>query len=552
MNIWLKQTSEEFKPSSHDFYPTLDFANFKELEGNLQTFQVHIPPYALAVIEKKTLDYVHNYYIPYFTEKLASYNVFFCNPKSVYYIVYDWLSITIQKYLICEYQLNIIKTNNSIVPHFADFLEIPTFQSYEELFDFLSSSTSVALAYKFLLKNAVDIHEAENESIQSKPLKKSKFYYSLRNKLTPRFMYTKEHSLIVLVFSFVFEFFKSDQNYTSKLDTLTLSSKCTPSDSLDAFVNSVSPFHLLKHTNIVINSILSNYKFKPRHYRVVNHDKTSFEGVVLRALSSELNEHIVSIQHGINYGTSMFMSQIDYTEYLSSIFISLGWFRHVEYPANIKPAKISCRFKHMFSSQKTTYTSTIIFVETCPTFSDFRINSYPIGSSWLLYFQNKLNFFDAIPPHLNQYIIYRPHPASLDSQFTHLLQNKYKFKTSSEPIGKFVRSINRTTFLVFDHPSSLFLFCMKSDIPCIIYFDTSLFPVSEGFTSMLYDLEKVSIFHRTAESASHHLSKINDVDNWWKSYDVTLVKSKFVNNYADFSTSLFSTFFSYLNIFYGR
>lgn len=68
---------------------------------------------------------------------------------------------------------------------------------------------------------------------------------------------------------------------------------------------------------------------------------------------------------------------------------------------------------------------------------------------------------------------------------------------------------------VFDYISTTFVESLSSNLPTVLYFDRSLYPVVESFNSDFEKLKKVKVFHDTPESAAEWINQVYDSSNDW-------------------------------------
>ena len=100
-----------------------------------------------------------------------------------------------------------------------------------------------------------------------------------------------------------------------------------------------------------------------------------------------------------------------------------------------------------------------------------------------------------------------------------------------DPIAKLIA---RSRLVVYTYNGGTgYLEFMAADVPVIAFWDMESSPVRDSAIPYFDDLERVGIFHCTAESAAAHVARVwSDVEGWWRSAEVREVLSRFKSNYC--------------------
>ena len=86
--------------------------------------------------------------------------------------------------------------------------------------------------------------------------------------------------------------------------------------------------------------------------------------------------------------------------------------------------------------------------------------------------------------------------------------------------------------MIATYNSTTFLESFAMDVPTIIFWNPSHWELRETATPVYESLVEAEILHYSPTSAANKLSNIwNDVDSWWSSEPITIVRKGFCNSY---------------------
>lgn len=258
----------------------------------------------------------------------------------------------------------------------------------------------------------------------------------------------------------------------------------------------------------------------------------SQENAVLRqklAAWRAAGNRIGYIQHGANYGQVATPCAAEVVEYSQDVFFTWGWRAQGGAKGNFVPMPVPQLSRHANSWQQG---DKLIFIGTEMPAYGRRLDSHPTPLQYVKYRQAKAEFFSALGQELQKKSLYRPYfklPGTLADaewllpQFPHLGLCE----------GPLIPHMQRCRMLVIDHHGTSLLEAMAANIPVILYWQRSFWPVSPEFDILLELLAQAGIWHETAERAARKAREIwNEPEKWQNSEMIQLARRVFCANQA--------------------
>lgn len=237
----------------------------------------------------------------------------------------------------------------------------------------------------------------------------------------------------------------------------------------------------------------------------------------------------LSAQHGGGYGHALAfpMGKIEYES--SDGFITWGWeYQHV-YPARyhaLPSPMLSKLPKYKRGSQELVYISTA-YAPYC-----YRLSSKLVPEDMLAYWEKRNLFFDGLTREIHAKVGFRPYPREY-------VEGEWKFVEKSLARDQFILHgsvidhLKVCKLAVIDHMETSFLQTFTMNVPTILFWDPSHFPVVSDAQPYFDCLAEAKILFYDQSEAAGKVNEIwADVDGWWHSSRVRSAKDFFCSRFA--------------------
>lgn len=235
---------------------------------------------------------------------------------------------------------------------------------------------------------------------------------------------------------------------------------------------------------------------------------------------------LLNQQHGGGYGIDHELPVEDYEVAVSDRFYSWGW----SGVSNIHPLSIP------YSKQRTKHNQGKDILMNCVDYPQhyYRIQYKHMPGNFYRLIQNTTGFIDTLGSHKN--LVIRPYIRDYNSGMSKSLLGA----ASGVDIDSGKRD-SRLAFLesklvVHNYMGTSWLETCAMNIPTVCFYDPSVNHFRDKFVSILHDLERVGIVHRSGIEAGKFINGLgNNIDSWWLSSDVQEARFRLADNYARYS-----------------
>ncbi len=237
---------------------------------------------------------------------------------------------------------------------------------------------------------------------------------------------------------------------------------------------------------------------------------------------------IVEFQHGGIYGTAL-AHQEEKMAQEKDFFYTWGW----SCRENIKPLPSPhlSRLRDKYSpSKRSQY---IVYVGNVVRRYVFKFVTTLRSDDIAMYFESKKQFLNALPQKIKNRVLYRLYVdkewREIEEDYIRNIVPEVKFNTK----GRLTELMQRAYLVVIDHPYTSFLEALAINVPCVLYWDHSVFlmrPEAEKYFDLLRGVE---ILHKDPVSAAEKVKRIFDNPlKWWLSPEVQKARNEFCERYA--------------------
>ena len=287
--------------------------------------------------------------------------------------------------------------------------------------------------------------------------------------------------------------------------------------------------YLENYENLVLKS---KRKFWPKKPNVIFTSNAHYMDEVFKIWTAnkikDHNSKLVIGQHGGHWGQGLFNFTENYELSIADKFLSWGWSEKNK--KNIYPVGI---IKPIIPTKKDNLKEKMIFMLLGTDRYSHNLQSIPISSQWINYFDNQVTFLKNLKDIIRNKVYFRLYPHDY-----HWNQKKRLEDNISNP-NIFDKNLNYfDTFLdcklaISGWNSTTFLETLASNIPTIIFWDEKYFELRTSAIDDFEVLKKANIYFDNPTNAANHINSIwDDIDFWWNDIETQNARKFFLNKYA--------------------
>lgn len=415
------------------------------------------------------------------------------------------------------------------------------FQEYSKIIKFLN--------IKFQYRNSVKNYDQKTLFKSRKNLKKDIFFNCLnlfKNKdiciSSPYFSEKKSYfKLCSKSKNIVFNDFEYDMDVEIEIDkqfrenSLTMEGSSEFEKYLSKNILQFIPALFLEgHLKLQQNIKDKNISKSKIYYNANAIQTNTVYKFFLASIHSDIK--IITHQHGGGYGVDFECCDEKYERCISDIFFTFGWsdgkltsYLPVE-KLNVKPHINKEKYILLVLTSATRYIRRLYYmpkstqiinatVESTVTFlnmvnsNSMRVRFYPVDQGWNV----KKRIYDKTD----------------------------KFQESQ---NNFSNEFKSASLVILEHIGTTFYEAIAANKPVIVYINRDMYKFRKTADDYFDQLYKVGILHFSEkECARFYLEIENNIDNWWLSESVQLVRKEFAYNFARSSKNWTTEFVETLN-----
>ncbi len=233
-------------------------------------------------------------------------------------------------------------------------------------------------------------------------------------------------------------------------------------------------------------------------------------------------------QHGGNFGMTPMAIQEAHQIKIADKWLSWGW-------ADVNEEKIVPVGNFKSKHKKIKHSSSgdaLLVAMTLPKFS-YYLYSVPIAGQIESYFNDQLQFADALPEQIRQSLRVRLYPVDRDWNQKERWQSQnydVSFDTNKRSL---IDSLRASRIFIGTYNATTYLETFAVNMPSILFWNPHHWEVTADSERYFEKLKNVGVLHTSPKTAAGHLEKIwDDVDEWWFSKEVQDVINNFNNCYS--------------------
>lgn len=242
-------------------------------------------------------------------------------------------------------------------------------------------------------------------------------------------------------------------------------------------------------------------------------------------------------QHGGNFGMTPMAIHETHQIKISDKWLSWGWSDDSE--AKIIPIG-NFKFRQTKIKNKSDGDALLVAM-TLPKFS-YYLYSVPIAGQVGEYFNDQLEFFEALPDYIKQKFRVRLYPVDRDWAQMDRWQSKYNQIRFDDRKKSLMESLRTSRIFIGTYNATTYLETFNANMPSILFWNANHWEVNDKTMNYFNQLIEAGVLHYSPKSAAEHLINIWDnIDEWWFSDSVQDVITDFNNHYSNQSANVVSS-----------
>jgi len=236
---------------------------------------------------------------------------------------------------------------------------------------------------------------------------------------------------------------------------------------------------------------------------------------------------LVGVQHGGDYGYSLYQSAFIFELKNKDMFFSWGWGKGMDKIKALPNPHLS-RIKNTYSNRG----DGILYISTNYPKHFFSLLSYPGTEGMEMYFEQQFSFLKKMPSRLTGKLYYRSYP----TDYGRRIKDRVKMMNPSIRWADKSRSfqwMRRSRLVVLDHPGTSFVEAMVVNVPLILFYSRELWAMSPYAESLFDAMRSKGIVQPNPDSAAVKLDEVYDnAREWWKDRQIQKIREEFIESYG--------------------
>lgn len=315
-------------------------------------------------------------------------------------------------------------------------------------------------------------------------------------------------------------------NTSMRKDLSTFSS----GTDFEIFIRSIIPLHLPKvYLEAYSELVKTANLIYPKNIDLIWTSNSMYGNDFFKswvANKVECNSKFYIGQHGGVYGLTKINSAQDHELSISDKFISWGWGAHRDDIVALgnfkKKRKIYFPYKRK---------NLLLVTANHPRYCT-KIQSTPLSSQMLSEYDNHMLFYKNLSFDIRQKTIVRNDIREADWDVNSRWIDNFTNISIDYHSSSLELMASKSRCVVVAYNSTSYMEMFNSDVPTIIFWDSSTWQLTNSAFKNFSKLKKAGVFHTTPNSAAAHVNHIwGDELSWWKSDLVQSAVADFNNNY---------------------
>ncbi|HNX90583.1 MAG TPA: LIC12162 family protein [Candidatus Omnitrophota bacterium] len=273
---------------------------------------------------------------------------------------------------------------------------------------------------------------------------------------------------------------------------------------------------------------VSNIRRKPP--KMILSDTGWYFNEIFKCYAAEMQEKgvkLVGVQHGGNYGFSLYHSVFAFEKENKYKFISWGWGQGRENTKDLPDPALSAIGQ--VSAKKN---GTVLYVSFNDHVYPYSLSGYPGADGMEKYFDDQMFFLGMLGDDMKRKVRYRA------ARCDHGRGILARVKAVSDLIGfageeKCTRLMGRASIVVVDHPMTAFIEALVMNVPLLLFWDRTLWRMNEEAKRYFDGFRKAGVLFDGPAAAASQLKEVyDDPASWWERKEIQEHRERFVNRYG--------------------
>jgi len=236
---------------------------------------------------------------------------------------------------------------------------------------------------------------------------------------------------------------------------------------------------------------------------------------------------MVEFQHGGGYGFFLSMLQ-ERTAKEKDSFYMWGMGSPKEEKERYLPSPHLSRLKDTHRLKK----DNALFISMSIPRYTYRFSTFLQPDDMPKYFEDERIFIARLKEDIRKQLLYRPYPIDYGWGEKEMLKKSFPGIHILQR-GDLIQHLKGVRLAVINHPHTSFLEALVINIPCIFYWDHSVYLMREEAQNSLEPLRRAGILYRDPEAAAEKVNQVyNSSLDWWRSPEIQRVRNDFCRQYA--------------------
>jgi len=234
-------------------------------------------------------------------------------------------------------------------------------------------------------------------------------------------------------------------------------------------------------------------------------------------------------QHGGNFGMALWSFIDEHQIAIADRFLTWGW--SDKESNKVTPVGSFIGFGKSCQPNKD---GVALLVEMSVPRYSYHMYSSPVGAGQTKsYFADQHRFIAALPAVLRPQVVVRLYSTDYGYGEKQQFQERSPNVELDEGFQSMAKLVGKARLCIGTYNATTYLESMSLNFPTIIFWNPKHWELRSSAIPFFEKLRTVGILHDTPESAALHMATVwDDVEGWWESVEVQLVRSEFCERYA--------------------
>lgn len=241
-------------------------------------------------------------------------------------------------------------------------------------------------------------------------------------------------------------------------------------------------------------------------------------------------------QHGGHYGIGKWNFNEDHEIAICDKYLTWGW--NDKNTSKIIPVG-QLSFKPFKKNDHSKKCQALLVLTSMPRYSYWMFSACVSATQYNAYVDDSFSFVANLSPRIQKCLTVRLLKHDFDCNQVERWHDKYPDIQLDKGFTKISRLVNESKIFISTYNATTFLESLTLNIPTVIFWNPDHWELRDSAVPFFENLKKARIFHTNPVSAAQHINAVwDDVNTWWFSEEVQLIKQDFCEKYSHSPNSL--------------